>query len=63
MVMVAARTVGVLLRSRYRHEGLSWKENVSWLVLLLEMIGNFRMVRFDIADQPSEKSIGLEILS
>ena len=36
---------------------------MSGFVLLLEMIGDFRMVYFDITDQSSQKPAGLKLLS
>jgi hypothetical protein len=42
---------------------LAWKKDVSRLMLLLQVIGDLRMMRFDIPDQPSKKPAGLKILS
>lgn len=63
VMVLAAGTVDMLLRSRRRHEGLSGNKDVSRFMFLLEMCGDLRMVRFDIPDQPSKKPAGLKILS
>ena len=63
VMVLAAGTVDMLLRSRRGHEGLSWEKDVSRFMSLLEMRSDLRMVRFDIPDQPSKKPAGLKIIS
>ena len=63
VIVLAAGTVDMLLPSRRRHEGLSGNKDVSRFMFLLEMCSDFRMVRFDIPDQPSKKPAGLKIIS
>lgn len=62
-MVLAAGTVDMLLLSRWGHEGLSWDEDVSRFMFLLEMCGDLRVVRFYVTDQPPEKPAGLKIVS
>ena len=62
-MMLAAWAMDVLLRSRWRHEGLARQDDVPRLSLLAQMVRDLRVVGLHVAEEPAQEPPRLKILA
>jgi len=61
VMVLALWPVRMRFRSRWRHEGLAWEDNVPGFMLLAQMVGDLRVIGLHVADESTQKPSRLKI--